>query len=109
MLTGLPLDLVNRWRQVYQSDAMKSIVIGEEYNPGTAVKSGEDIFEFIKNNVIGIFNPATTCNMGSSGDSLAVLDSQASVYSVTGLRIVNASVFHFLSPKHPPGVGMSEG
>lgn len=61
-------------RQAFQSDA-EPIVIDEDYNPGTAVKSDEDILEFTENNVIGIFNPAITCNMESSGDTLAVLDS----------------------------------
>lgn len=110
MLTGLPLMLINKYlavayvqsvRQVSQSDTMKSIVIGEEYNPGAAVKFDEDILEFIKNNIMGIFNPATTCNVGFSDDSMAILGSQARVYGVTGLRIMNASSFPFLPPGHP--------
>lgn len=87
-------------RQVFRSDA-EPIFIGEDYNPDTAVKSDEDIVDFIENNVMGIFNPATTCSLGSSVDLLAVLDSQARVYVVTGLGIVDASSFRFLPLGYP--------
>lgn len=45
---------------------------------------------------MGIFNPATTYNMRSSVDLLAVRESQARMYVFTGLRIVDASSFRFL-------------
>lgn len=50
---------------------------------------------------MGIFNPATTYNMRSSVDLLAVRDSQARVYVFTGLRFVDASSFRFLPLRYP--------
>ncbi|BCS24184.1 choline dehydrogenase family protein [Aspergillus puulaauensis] len=39
--------------------------------------------------------------MGTSSDPLAVVDSNAQVYGVNRLRVVDASAFPFLPPGHP--------
>jgi choline dehydrogenase len=39
--------------------------------------------------------------MGKKGDKNAVVDSNANVIGVTGLRVVDASSFPFLLPGHP--------
>ena len=39
--------------------------------------------------------------MGRESDPMAVVDSHARVYGVTGLRVVDASAFPFLPPGHP--------
>lgn len=48
-----------------------------------------------------IYHAAPTCKMGSSNDSMAVLDSQARVYGTQNLRVVDASSFPFLPLGHP--------
>lgn len=48
-----------------------------------------------------IYHAAATCKMGSSNDSMAVLDSQARVYGTQNLRVVDASSFPFLPLGHP--------
>jgi len=80
---------------------MTPVVIGKEYYPGEEVQSDADILEFIKNNVMTLWHPACTCKMGISDDEMAVVDSQARVYGVQGLRVVDASAFPFLPPGHP--------
>jgi len=39
--------------------------------------------------------------MGQDNDPMAVIDSKARVYGVTGLRVVDASAFPILTPGHP--------
>ncbi|CAI7626971.1 unnamed protein product [Penicillium glandicola] len=93
--------MFKRIRQAFQSKAMEPVIIGEEYNPGPHVQSDEQILEFIKDNVMTLWHPSCTCKMGTSGDDMAVVDSQARVYGVEGLRVVDASAFPFLPPGHP--------
>ncbi|KAK4868170.1 hypothetical protein LT330_007368 [Penicillium expansum] len=93
--------MFKRIRQAFQSEAMEPVVIGEEYNPGPQVQSDDQILEFIKNHVMTLWHPSCTCKMGTSDDDMAVVDSQARVYGVDGLRVVDASAFPFLPPGHP--------
>ncbi|KAJ5576130.1 hypothetical protein N7535_003056 [Penicillium sp. DV-2018c] len=93
--------MFKRMRQAFQSKAMEPVVIGEEYNPGPRVQSDEQILEFIRNNVMTIWHAACTCKMGTPDDEMAVVDPQARVYGVDGLRVVDASAFPFLPPGHP--------
>lgn len=48
-----------------------------------------------------IYHAAGTCKMGTSNDSMAVLDSQARVLGAQNLGVVDASSFPFLPPGHP--------
>lgn len=93
--------MFKRMREAFHSKAMTPVVIGKEYYPGAEVQSDKDILEFIKNNVMTLWHAACTCKMGSSDDEMAVVDSQARVYGVEGLRVVDASAFPFLPPGHP--------
>lgn len=93
--------MLKRMRQAFQSKAMAPVVIDEEYYPGNQVSSDEQILEFIRSHVMTIFHPACTCKMGTKNDEMAVLDSQARVYGVSGLRVVDASSFPILPPGHP--------
>lgn len=93
--------MFKRMRKAFQSEAMAPVIIGDEYYPGTGVQSDSEILEFIKNNVMTLWHAACTCKMGTSDDDMAVVDSQARVFGVNGLRVVDASAFPFLPPGHP--------
>lgn len=93
--------MFKRMRQAFQSKAMEQVLIGEEYYPGLQVQSDEQILEFIKENVMTLWHASCTCKMGTSDDHMAVVDAQARVYGVHGLRVVDASAFPFLPPGHP--------
>ncbi|KAJ5777180.1 hypothetical protein N7520_000426 [Penicillium odoratum] len=93
--------MFKRMREAFQSKAMAPVIIGDEYFPGTQVQSDAEILEFVKNNIMTLWHAACTCKMGTSEDELAVVDSQARVFGVNGLRVVDASAFPFLPPGHP--------
>ncbi|KAL2848340.1 hypothetical protein BJX68DRAFT_267781 [Aspergillus pseudodeflectus] len=97
----LAIALFKRIRAAFTSDAMKPVVIGDEYNPGLATQSDEQILNWIRDNVMTLWHPACTCKMGVKGDEMAVVDNKARVFGVGRLRVVDASAFPFLPPGHP--------
>lgn len=91
-----------RARAVFaDNEGTKDIVIGEEVFPGLNVSSDAQILAHIQKSAQASFHAASTCAMGKKGDLNAVLDSQARVYGVSGLRVVDASAFPVLGPGHP--------
>lgn len=80
---------------------LSGVTIGAEYLPGVEVDTDEKILDFIQQSVIQLYHASATCKMGKSNDSMAVIDSKARVYGVSGLRVVDASSFPFLTPGHP--------
>lgn len=52
----------------------------------------ERLREHVSENIAGMFHPAGSCRMGSSGDRAAVVDTAGRVHGVGGLRVVDASV-----------------
>ncbi|KAK2606325.1 hypothetical protein QQS21_003256 [Conoideocrella luteorostrata] len=93
--------IFRRLRETFNSKPMASVILGNEYYPGLNVQTDDQILEFIKNNIMTLWHPAGTCKMGSSDDPMAVVDSQARVRNISGLRVVDASAFPFLPPGHP--------
>ncbi len=62
----------------------------EEYAPGAAVDSDEDLARAAGDIGTTIFHPVGTCKMGS--DEQAVVDPRLRVHGLHGLRVVDASV-----------------
>jgi choline dehydrogenase len=65
---------------------------GEELQPGRDAISDEAIDAFIRDKVETAYHPSCSCKMGREDDPMAVVDSQARVIGVTGLRVVDASI-----------------
>ncbi|KAL4883553.1 hypothetical protein BJY04DRAFT_184878 [Aspergillus karnatakaensis] len=96
----LAVALLKRIRHAFQCEQINTILIGEEYFPGDAVQTDEEILEYIRENIMTIWHPSRTCRMGTADDPMAVVDSKARVFGVNRLRVVDASAFPFL----PPGI-----
>ncbi|KAJ5033354.1 uncharacterized protein L3040_008472 [Drepanopeziza brunnea f. sp. 'multigermtubi'] len=90
-----------RVRAAFASQAMAPVLIGGEYFPGPDVKTDAQILSAIQKTVQTVWHASCTCKMGKKGDPDAVVDSQAKVFGVTGLRVVDASAFALLPPGHP--------
>jgi choline dehydrogenase len=65
---------------------------GRELSPGAEVQSDEAIDDFIRAKVESAYHPSCTCKMGSPGDPVAVVDAEARVIGVQGLRVVDSSI-----------------
>jgi choline dehydrogenase len=64
--------------------------IGEEYRPGDAAQSDDELLDFARNHGATIFHPSGTCRMGP--DPMAVVDARLRVHGIAGLRVVDCSV-----------------
>lgn len=60
--------------------------------PGPDVDTDDDIRQYVRDNAWG-HHACGTCGIGPDGDPSAVLDSRFRVRGVSGLRVVDASVF----------------
>jgi choline dehydrogenase len=80
-------------RQILNSAAFDEYR-GEEYLPGEAAQSDEDIREFIRNWAQNIYHPVGTCKMGN--DPMAVVNDRLQVHGVQGLRVADASIMPFI-------------
>ncbi|CAG7942604.1 unnamed protein product [Penicillium salamii] len=90
-----------RARGFFLTQSMAPVIIGQEYFPGFGYQTDTEILTVIKSTVMTIYHAACTCKMGVSTDAMAVVDSRARVFNVTGLRVVDASSFPILPPGHP--------
>lgn len=64
----------------------------EEFRPGLAYQSEEELAQAAASIGTTIFHPVGTCKMGKMDDPMAVVDSQLQVRGVAGLRVVDASI-----------------
>jgi choline dehydrogenase len=65
---------------------------GEEIAPGAAVASDEAIDHFLREKLESAYHPCGTCKMGRADDPTAVVDPQARVVGIEGLRVVDTSI-----------------
>jgi choline dehydrogenase-like flavoprotein len=78
-------------RKVLQQDAMAKM--GAKELPDTAnAQSDAQIEAWLRANSDTIYHPVGTCKMGPSTDVQSVVDAQARVHGIEGLRVVDASI-----------------
>jgi choline dehydrogenase len=65
---------------------------GREIQPGAAVVADEQIDAFVRAKVESAYHPSCTCRMGRRDDPMAVVDSEARVIGIDGLRVVDSSI-----------------
>lgn len=67
--------------------------IAREIQPGPDTDSDEAIDAFLREHAESAFHPCGTARMGAADDPLAVVDPEARVIGVEGLRVADTSVF----------------
>ena len=65
---------------------------GREIQPGTQVTDDAAIDTFVRERAESAYHPSCTCRMGRRSDPHAVVDPEARVIGVDGLRVVDASI-----------------
>lgn len=93
--------LYKRMREMWNKGPLHAMTIGSEYYPGEHVHTDQDILNVIKESLMTVWHASCTCKMGTRNDPMAVVDSQAKVFGVDRLRVVDASSFPLLPPGHP--------
>lgn len=79
-------------REVFAQDAFKPY-IKHEIQPGDALQTDEELDSFIREHAESAYHPCGTCKMGAVDDPMAVVDPQARVIGVDGLRVADSSIF----------------
>jgi choline dehydrogenase len=79
-------------REIIAQPAMDAFR-GEELQPGPDVSSDAEIDQWVRENVESAYHPCGTARMGPADDPGAVVDTACRVHGLSGLRIVDASVF----------------
>ena len=85
----IAIDSIKVARKIADANSLKKYIL-EEYVPGPAFESDEELLEAAKNNSQSIYHPVGTCKMGNDIDS--VVDEKLKVHGVSGLRVVDASI-----------------
>jgi 5-(hydroxymethyl)furfural/furfural oxidase len=67
--------------------------IVEGFTFGQLMTEDDALEAFIRKAAIGVWHATCTCRMGSDDDPMAVTDNQGRVRGVSGLRVVDASLF----------------
>ena len=79
-------------REIIQQAAMDPYR-GNEIQPGCGVTTDEQIDAFIRQAAESAYHPCGSCRMGKESDPLAVVDEQTRVIGLSGLRVVDSSIF----------------
>ncbi|MHA7850669.1 choline dehydrogenase [Roseovarius sp.] len=64
-----------------------------EIQPGADVRSDDELDGFIREHAESAYHPCGTCRMGRGDDPGAVVDPEARVIGVDGLRVADSSIF----------------
>lgn len=62
-----------------------------EIQPGESVQTDEEIDTFVRSAVESAYHPSCSCKMGE--DEMSVVDSNTKVHGISGLRVVDSSIF----------------
>jgi choline dehydrogenase len=64
-----------------------------EIQPGPGVETDAEIDAFVREHAESAYHPCGTCRMGRADDPMAVVDPEARVIGVEGLRVADSSIF----------------
>ncbi|MGR3445578.1 choline dehydrogenase [Thalassococcus profundi] len=79
-------------REIFAQDAFAPYR-GKEIQPGAEVQTDDELDDFIREHVESAYHPCGTCKMGRLDDPMAVVDPEARVIGVDGLRLADSSIF----------------
>ena len=65
---------------------------GPELAPGPDIKSDSAIDAYARKKAESAYHPSCSCKMGLATDQMAVVDDEAKVHGLEGLRVVDASI-----------------
>ena len=83
------IDAIKLTRRLTETEALAPY-IAEEFLPGPAVRSDEEILDAARQISQTIYHPVGTCRMGP--DPKSVVDGRLRVRGLSGLRVVDASI-----------------
>ncbi|MDQ8731601.1 GMC family oxidoreductase N-terminal domain-containing protein [Bradyrhizobium sp. LHD-71] len=88
------LAAIRKGRELMAASPLKEIT-GEEISPGAALRSDDELLDWVRRTAETTYHPVGTCKMGS--DPMAVVDSELRVHGIVNLRIADASIMPTLT------------
>jgi choline dehydrogenase len=79
-------------REIFAQDAFAPFT-RHEIQPGAALQTDDELDGFIREHVESAYHPCGTCKLGAIDDPMAVVDPEARVIGVDGLRVADSSIF----------------
>jgi choline dehydrogenase len=79
-------------REIFSQSAFEPFS-RHEISPGADATSDEAIDAFVRDHAESAYHPCGTCKMGAADDRTAVVDPEARVIGVEGLRVADSSIF----------------
>ena len=79
-------------REIFAQEAFRPFV-KHEIQPGDALQTDAQLDDAIREHAESAYHPCGTCRMGAAEDRNAVVDPQARVIGVDGLRVADSSIF----------------
>lgn len=79
-------------REIFGQEAFKPY-LKAELQPGPGVETDAQLDDFLREHVESAYHPCGTCRMGRASDPMAVVDPEARVIGVEGLRVADSSIF----------------
>ncbi len=67
--------------------------VAEELFPGPAMTDRAALGDHIRRTAAPFYHPVSTCRMGQTSDPMAVVDPRCRIIGLSGVRIVDASIF----------------
>lgn len=95
-------------REIFAQEAFAKFV-KHEIQPGNAVQSDDELDNFIREHVESAYHPCGTCRMGSANDLMAVVDPEARVIGIEGLRLADSSILPRITNGNLNGPSMMIG
>ncbi|MGB3186635.1 MAG: choline dehydrogenase [Ornithinimicrobium sp.] len=91
------IEMVRAARNILEQPAFAAFSAGE-ISPGPGVSSDQEILDWVATDAETALHPSCTAKMGDSGDDMAVVDPHTMrVHGTRGLRVVDASVFPYIT------------
>jgi choline dehydrogenase len=66
---------------------------GDEIQPAIDLSNDNAVDAWVRANVETAYHPSCSCRMGAEDDAMAVVDPECRVRGVSGLRVVDSSIF----------------
>ena len=79
-------------REIFAQDAF-ALYRRHEIQPGADVQTDDELDAAIREHAESAYHPCGTCRMGAADDPGAVVDPEARVIGVEGLRVADSSIF----------------
>jgi len=67
--------------------------VAKELFPGQAITDRAALASHIRRTASPFYHPVSTCRMGQASDPMAVVDPRCRIIGLTGIRVVDASIF----------------